>query len=81
MAANQDILDALGVESLPLDIPDGYDHVGAIMDFETGNLNDGVGVITLFQYLLDTGMCWNLQGSYGRTAQAMLDNGLIERRS
>lgn len=54
-----------------------YDHVGAIMEFENGTL-DEEGVLQLFQYLVDTGLAWQLQGSYGRAAKALLDQGLIQ---
>jgi hypothetical protein len=29
--------------------------------------------------LIKTGMCWNLQGFFGRTAKAILDKGIIEK--
>jgi len=32
---------------------------------------------TAWQWLLDTGLCWKLQGFYGRTASAMLDDGYL----
>lgn len=48
-----------------------------MLDFETGTLDDE-GVLDLFQELVNNGMAWTLQGFYGRTAQALLDAGLIE---
>lgn len=53
-----------------------FDVVGAIMAFEGGELDDD-GVIELFQHLVDTGMAWSLQGSYGRAAASLLEQGLI----
>jgi hypothetical protein len=29
--------------------------------------------------LIKTGMCWSLQGFFGRTAQGLLDKGIIEK--
>ena len=31
--------------------------------------------LAAWQLLVDTGICWQLQGFFGRTAQAMIDNG------
>jgi hypothetical protein len=56
-----------------------YDYVGAIMDFEEGSLTDEQ-VIKLFQYLVDTGIAWKLQGSYGFLAYNMIQDGHIKRR-
>jgi hypothetical protein len=33
-------------------------------------------VIELFQYLIDSGLAWKLQGMYGRTAVASINAGL-----
>ena len=50
------------------------DQVSQIMAFESGELDED-GVIELFQELIDSGLAWQLQGSYGRTARALIDNG------
>lgn len=56
-----------------------YDLVGAIIAFEEEGLSED-DTITLFQHLVDTGDAWTLQGSYGRTAKALIDAGLVKRR-
>lgn len=55
----------------------GFDQVGAIIAFESGEL-DEEGTLKLFQHLVDTGLAWQLQGSYGRTAQSLIEQGLIQ---
>ena len=47
-----------------------------IMEFECGLLDD-TGVLELFAELISNGMAWTLQGSYGRTASALIDAGYI----
>ena len=32
--------------------------------------------IEAWQYLIDTGQCWTLQGRYGRTATALIEQGI-----
>lgn len=34
--------------------------------------------LTAWQWLIDTGTCWNLQGWYGRTATDLVDSGAIQ---
>ena len=47
-----------------------------IIDFECGLLDD-TGVLELFAELISSGTAWKLQGSYGRTASALIDAGYI----
>lgn len=53
------------------------DLTDKIIRFEDGDL-DTEELVELFQYLVDTGKAWTLQGFYGRTAQALIDRGYVE---
>lgn len=48
-----------------------------IIAYEQGELNEEE-TIALFQELVNSGLAWQLQGSYGRTAAALLSQGLIQ---
>lgn len=48
-----------------------------IIAFESGECTEDQ-IIEGFQSLVNSGLVWSLQGLYGRTAQAMLDAGLIQ---
>lgn len=50
--------------------------VNTITAFEQGEL-EHEEVLELFQYLVDTGMAWRLQGFYGRAAKNLLCEGEI----
>lgn len=51
--------------------------LGLIMSYEQGILcNDEI--VYLFQQLIDSGLLWDLEGHYLRTAKYLLENGLIE---
>lgn len=52
------------------------DLVGRIMAYEDGDLSDAE-VVELFAALVASGMAWQLQGSYGRQAVALIDGGFI----
>lgn len=54
-----------------------FDVVSAIIEYEDGTMNDIHIIAELFQHLVDTGMINNLQGSYQRTAQLLLEHGVI----
>ena len=55
---------------------DKNETVGRIIAFENGELNDDE-VIQLFQDLVDSGVAWQLQGYYGRTARHLIDAGMV----
>ena len=52
--------------------------IDLIMEFEQGQL-DANGIIDLFASLIQSGMAYQLQGSYGRMANALIDKGYISR--
>ena len=53
------------------------DIVNKIIDYESGTLNEEE-TIELFQELLNTGIVWQLQGHYGRTARVLFKAGYIK---
>ena len=48
-----------------------------ITAFEEGELTL-VQVLELFSYLIRSKLLWRLQGNYGRTANSLIEAGLIE---
>jgi hypothetical protein len=51
------------------------DQLESMMLWEEGEL-DGDATIKLFQGLIDSGLAWELQGMYGRSAQKLIEMGL-----
>jgi hypothetical protein len=51
--------------------------VDRIIAYESGELSDDE-TVELFQALVDSGLVWTLQGSYGRTAVALIEAGLVD---
>ena len=49
-------------------------NVQDIIDYENGDM-DWDRIVDMFQKLIDNGQAWTLQGSYGRMAQRLIDNG------
>lgn len=54
------------------------DLTSDIIAFECGEL-DEEQTINLFQNLINTGLAWQMQGSYGRTAAALIEAGHCTR--
>ena len=46
------------------------------IQFEEGEMSESE-VVSFFQELVNTGIVWNLQGFYGRTAVHLIQEGLI----
>jgi len=57
-----------------------YDACAIVEGFD-GEEHTEEEIIAAWQYLIDTGMCWKLQGWYGRNASALIENGVCQRPS
>jgi hypothetical protein len=55
-----------------------FDPTGFCMDFESGQLSHEE-VVEGFQQLIDSGLAWQLQGAYGKTATDLIDSGYCTR--
>ena len=53
--------------------------IDKIIRYEQGEM-DPEETLEFFQELVNTGLAWQLQGHYGRTAQALINEGLIEEK-
>ena len=51
------------------------DLVDKIITYESGELSDEDEMVEFFQELINNGMAWSLQGSYGRMAMALIESG------
>ena len=52
-------------------------NVDFIIDFENGEATEEE-VIEGFQSMIDSGVVWSLQGSYGRTAADLIESGMCQ---
>ena len=48
----------------------------ALMAYEAGQMDEDQ-IVEFFQELVDTGLAWQLQGSYGRTAEVLIEAGWV----
>lgn len=55
--------------------PAPFDTLGFIMALESGDVTD-VELTEGMQHLIDSGLAWSLQGSYGRLATQLIDMGV-----
>ena len=55
-----------------------YEAVGLAEGFIEGTEEE---VINAWQYLLDTGLCWQLQGTFGRTTNRLIEEGIIKEKT
>lgn len=60
---------------------DSMDNFTAVMIAEGVEPADEERQLQAWQHLVNTGLAWQLQGSFGRQAQRMIEAGLIEARS
>lgn len=49
-------------------------NIEDILDFENGEMSED-RTIEFFQSMIDSGIVWQLQGFYGRTARDLIDAG------
>jgi hypothetical protein len=56
---------------------DTYTAVGLAEGFIEADSEEQV--VEAWQTLIDTGLCWQLQGFFGRTAQRLIDSGVCHR--
>ena len=52
----------------------------AVIDAGAEDVKSEEETIEFFQSLIDSGLVWQLQGSYGRTAMFLIEQGYCEER-
>ena len=55
-----------------------HNELARIIDYENNNL-DAEQVLQFFADITKTGLVWQLQGSYGRMANTLIEEGFIDR--
>jgi hypothetical protein len=57
---------------------DETNYLDYLIQWETEGLDD-IDTVLFFQYLIDTGLAWSLQGTYGRAARSLIEQGYCFR--
>lgn len=55
-----------------------FDVVDFIISFEGGNIKDS-DIVEGFQHLINSGIVWDLQGSYGRMADRLIEQEICKK--
>lgn len=53
-------------------------RVNFIIEYEDGSLSTE-GTVALFSNLVKSGLAWSLQGSYGRAASGLIEQGVLDK--
>lgn len=64
------------MDNMKASIPTRQSVTAMLMDFEDGSMNIDQ-TLELFSILIQTGLAWRLQGSYGRMARHLIDQGSL----
>lgn len=70
----------LGIPNPPAPRRQSMNLVDEIIAYESGELTSEEEIIDFFQKLIDSGLAWKLQGSYGRMAMHLINNGFCNPR-
>lgn len=57
-----------------------FDVVDFVIRYEGAEMDENE-IIAGFQELINNGMAWTLQGHYGRTAMALIEEGYCTRKA
>jgi hypothetical protein len=54
--------------------------INKMIDYECGMMESEEEILDFFQQLVDSGLAWQLQGHYGRTAKELINAGYISEK-